>query len=178
MPACPSTLQHNFPIMNVFPQNTNIIALLTFSINLAANVFPPDLVLVGTVAFGIAALIAGYIHYHLPHMTLLVLQSLLKEFDSSVKLLADTDHGLWFRTSLQSLQHSMSVCEMEYLQLSNGPWSTYFASLLRLIQSIQAATRETRVLLIAIKSRLAIERQPANPGHITIDITKPLVTLN
>ncbi|KAJ7591856.1 hypothetical protein C8J56DRAFT_886606 [Mycena floridula] len=90
--------------MTAVPKRTYVLALLTFSISLAANILPADLLRVGTVASAITALIAGYIHYQLPHMTLLVLQSLLRELDSSVKLLADTDHGLWFRASLQSVR--------------------------------------------------------------------------
>ncbi|KAJ7591733.1 hypothetical protein C8J56DRAFT_931654, partial [Mycena floridula] len=161
--------------MTIVAEQTHVLALLTFSINLAANILPADLMHIGTIAFAIAALFANYVYHQLPPMSIAVLQSLLKEIDRSVNLLADTDHGVWFRASLQSLKHSVSVSEMEHLQLSNTPWSAYLASLFRLVQSIRAVTEETRGLLIAVKNRLELERQSAHRGHTVIDIAKPPV---
>ncbi|KAJ7591854.1 hypothetical protein C8J56DRAFT_886604 [Mycena floridula] len=180
--------------MTAVPERTYVIALLTFSISLAANILPADLVRVGTVAFSIAALIAGYIHYQLPHMTLLVLQSLLRELDSSVKLLADTDHGLWFRASLQSLKHNASSslsklsperlelandtskCEEKYLALSSVPWPSYFLALLGLIRVITTLKTEARYLLTAVKSRLEVERQADYRAHNLLNTTNLAVT--
>ncbi|KAJ7591762.1 hypothetical protein C8J56DRAFT_1162429 [Mycena floridula] len=164
--------------MTIVAEQTRVLALLTFSINLAANILPADLMHVGTIAFVIAGLFASYIHHQLPPISIAVLQSLLKEIDGSVNLLADTDHGLWFRASLQSLKHSASVYEMEHLQLSNTPWSAYLPSLFRLVQSIRAVTGETRGLLIAVKNRLELERQSAHRGHTVIDIAKPPIASN
>ncbi|KAJ7591815.1 hypothetical protein C8J56DRAFT_1131065 [Mycena floridula] len=151
-------------------EDNNLAQLLDLTTNALIPILPPKIIGIGSIIIAFVILVGSYIRNCLPRKTLPALRRLLDDVDDSVGLLADTRRALESRASLKALKNEASKCEERHLAISLTSWSSYPFALLRVVRAIDVVKRQTRHLLIAVKTRVEVERQAQYRAHNLLDI--------